>query len=65
MNKKVKDAMAYKKSKNMPTLADMKKTVPKGGLLNPALRKGITVGGKTKAFKMPGMTKLPKVKGVF
>lgn len=28
-------------NKKQPTLADLKKTIPPGGLLNPGLRKGV------------------------
>jgi len=31
--------------KGFPTLGDMKKTIPPGGLLNPGLRGGVSVGG--------------------
>ncbi len=30
------------KSKGFPTIADLVKTVPKGGLLDPSLRRGVT-----------------------
>ena len=30
--------------KKLPTLTDLRKTVPKGGLLNPGLRKGAGLG---------------------
>jgi len=29
---------------SFPTLGDLKKTIPPGGLLNPGLRKGFSVG---------------------
>ena len=32
-------ALAPTRVKKMPTLADLKKSIPKGGLLNPGLRK--------------------------
>ncbi len=40
MGKKVRDVMSLPKSNNMPTLGDLRKTIPAGGLTNPGLRKG-------------------------
>ena len=37
--------------KNLPTLADFKKKVPKGGLLNPGLRKGGGLGSNVTKIK--------------
>lgn len=30
----------------LPTLADARKKIPKGGLMAPSLRNGVTIGGK-------------------
>jgi len=68
-SKVVSNAMAYKPKGKMPTLADMTKKVPKGGLLNPKLRKGMSAqsasGKKFKGFKGFKGLKSPKIKGVF
>ncbi len=46
-----KRSSARKLSKKMPNLDDYAKTVPKGGLLNPGLRKGGGMGSSVSKIK--------------
>jgi len=46
-----KSRKAISGGKSMPNLDDFRKTVPKGGLLNPGLRKGAGLGLTSKSFK--------------
>ena len=46
-----KSRKAISGAKSLPNLDDFKKTVPKGGLLNPGLRQGAGFGLTSKSFK--------------